>query len=452
MSCKLIGFAFGLAVALAVIHATDRLSRAAEPHDACTPTSANYLHIADEVDANLQRQILSKWFPTAVDQTAGGFYENYKHDWSPGETGEKTLVYQSRLTWLAAQAANIPADRSINYRAITRHGVAVLADKLWDKDQGGFFWEVDNEGQPTRDRGTEKHAYGIAFGIYACAGSHSVTRDESSLELARQAFRWLDDHAHDAKHGGYYEALSRDGTPILEERTGRSDAIGTQYGRKSMNTHIHLLEAFDALYAVWPDELVRSRLEELHEIVATKIYAEPGILHLYTTADWQPVPGIDSFGHDIEAAFLLVEATERLGKHDDDRTWKVARKLVDHALDVGFDHERGGFYYEGTAAGEELQTRKVWWVQAEGLNALLLMHERYGRETPRYWDAFCKQWQFITRHQVDHEHGGWFNTVSAEGHPVPGQAKSNRWTECYHQGRAMLTVSKRLRSMVAAAE
>ena len=214
-----------------------------------------------------------------------------------------------------------------------------------------------------------------------------------------------------------------------------------------MNTHIHLLEALVGLYEVCPDPAVRARLEELHEVILTKIYTEPGAQHMFATPDWKPVPGPDSFGHDIETAFLLAESAEALGKPEDERTWHAARRLVDHALEVGYDHEHGGFYDEGTIDGKDLNKQKIWWVEAEGLNALLLMHERFGKETPKYWNAFVQTWRFISEHQVDAQHGGWFNTVKPDGSPIPGRGKSDRWTEGDHQGRSMLTVSARLRRL-----
>jgi mannobiose 2-epimerase len=132
---------------------------------------------------------------------------------------------------------------------------------------------------------------------------------------------------------------------------------------------------------------------------------------------------------------------------DDPAVVRAARNLVDHPLEVGFDHGRGGFYDSGTVDGRDLKTGKIWWVEAEGLNALLLMHERYGKETPKYWDAFVKQWDFISKQQIDAEHGGWYPTVNADGTPPAGRAKSDSWTEGYHQGRAMLNVTERLRKL-----
>ena len=156
------------------------------------------------------------------------------------------------------------------------------------------------------------------------------------------------------------------------------------------------------------------------------------------------MPDLDSFGHDLETAYLLTEAAAELGKPDDKATWNAARHLVDHALEYGFDRDQGGFYNEATTFGRDLAKEKIWWVQAEGLNALLLMHERFGRETPRYWDAFVKQWEFISHQQIDPTHGGWYSSVRPDGTPDADRPKSNRWTEGYHQGRALLNVAAAL--------
>jgi mannobiose 2-epimerase len=421
-----------------------------------SPSAVAYRRVAREADANLRQHVITKWFPAAVDFRLGGFHENFAEDWTRSEDRERNLVYQARMTWLAAQMAGQqpPEDAAKAHRSNALWGIHYLTDTLWDQEHGGFHWAVDSfNRRATHDRGGEKHVYGIAFGIYAAASTHALAHDDASLELAKRAFRWLDEHAHDNRHGGYFEALDGvTGRPVLVAPAGRAtDAIGTAYGRKSMNTHIHLLEAFVALHAVWPDPAVRDRLAEVHELIVAKLFHEPGALHMYVTPDWQPAPGRDSYGHDVEAAYLLTDAAEALGKPDDERTWHVARRLVDHALDVGFDRERGGFYNEGTIDGRgERDERKIWWVQAEGLNTLLLMHERFGRETPRYWDAFLRQWAFISAHQVDKVHGGWFPTVNVDGTSVPGQPKSDRWTEGYHQGRALLNVSARLNRMAKA--
>jgi mannobiose 2-epimerase len=419
---------------------------AGEAPPSTRPTKEVYLRLAGEMEGNLQKEILDKWFPTAVDEQGGGFFENYGNDWTRGAGANKSLVYQGRLTWLSAKAAQRDPGKAAMYLAMTRRGAAVLAEKLWDKERGGFYWSVDAGGRPNLDGATQKHTYGNSFGIYSLAASYQATKDQAALDLAKKAFAWLDEHAHDNQNKGYFESVTLDGKPV-----SGGNPVGARGDQKSMNSSIHLLEAFTGLYQAWPDPTVKARVQEMYEICRDKVYSEPGYLTMFLTPDWQRVPGQDSFGHDVEAGFLLVEAAEVLGQPDDPRAWNAARKLMDHALQYGWDAQRGGLYDSGNMTADGvvtggLRTEKIWWVEAEQLNALLMLHERYGGETSKYWDAFVKQWDFIKRHQIDHTNGGWYPTVRADGTPA-SRTKSDRWTECYHQGRAMLGVGERLRRM-----
>lgn len=429
----------GLTLTSGVVHAAD---------PATPPANADsYRRLAGEVETNLRQQVLAQWFPRAIDP-AGGFYQNYSEDWTRGASNDKAIVYQSRLTWVAAQAVlRYPAEAD-TYKADARHGLDFLADKMWDAQDGGFYWGLDDKGIPVR--GGEKHSYGISFAIYAACGEYQATHDARALDLAKRAYHWLETHAHDSKNGGYYEALTRQGKPILTATAAQpNDEIGTRYGFKTMNTHIHLLESLSALYQAWPDAGLRMRLEEMFTLVRDKIAVEPvGALNYQFTPAWQPLPDHDSFGHDVETAYLLTEASATLGRPEDARTWRLARRIVDHALDFGWDAANGGFYDSGSVFGvAPYTTDKIWWVEAEGLNALLLMHMRYGKGGPRYWAAFNKQWNFIQAHQVDAVHGGWYATVAQDGSAAPGKVKSDGWTEAYHQGRALLNVSTYLRRL-----
>jgi mannobiose 2-epimerase len=212
-----------------------------------------------------------------------------------------------------------------------------------------------------------------------------------------------------------------------------------------MNAHIHMLEAVTALARVDDRPVVRERLRELLQIVRDRIAVTPGALNLFLTRDWRAIPGHDSFGHDVETAYLLVEAAEALGEAELERTWPVARLLVDHALDWGWDGENGGFYDKGESFGAVLDTTKIWWTQAEGLNALLLLHRKYGTETDRYGRAFLKQWEFIENHQIDPVHGGWFGETTAEGELIGEGRKATPWKANYHTGRALMNVVRMLR-------
>ena len=420
---------------------------------AVAPNAANYRALATEVETNLERDVLEQWFPRAIDSSFGGFKQDYANDWSEGTDSARSIVYQSRLTWVAAQEALRQdklgnSKRAQEFRRYSRHGLDFLVKGLSDAKNGGLFWAVDLKGAPDRDG--QKHVYGISFAIYAVCANFRATHDPRALKLAQDSFRWLELHAHDGRNGGFFESLTREGRPILQTPQPANavdaptrDQIGTPFGIKSMNTHIHLLEAFTSLYEIWPDAQLRGRLRELFFLVRDRIAVEPGALNYYFALDWQPIPDHDSYGHDIETAYLLDESAHVL-KLDDARTQKVVRSLVDNPLRVGYDTEHGGFYDGGGAFGGVWKSDKVWWVQAEALNALLLMHEKYGRQTSQYWDAFVKQWRWIQTVQVDAQNRGWNATVSSDGSKVLSTQKSNAWTEAYHQGRALFNVSAAL--------
>ncbi|MCY3018787.1 MAG: AGE family epimerase/isomerase [Planctomycetota bacterium] len=404
------------------------------------------LRLADQMEAHLRTGVLAQWFPACVDREHGGFRAAFTEKWKRGPDNDKFLVFQGRMTWVSAQVAMRYPELAEAYKGYARHGVRFLNETMWDREQGGLFWGLDENGKISGKFGDQKHVYGIAFGIYGAAAAYQATGDQDALDLARRTFAWLDSHAHDEKNGGYFEALARDGKPIMAPSSGRQhDGIGTLYGYKSMNSHIHVLEALTELYRAWPDKQVEARLREVFAIVRDRIAVPPGCLNLYFTPDWRPVPDHDSFGHDVETAYLLVEAAEALKEPEDAQTWKVARSLVDHALEWGWDEENGGFYDKGGAFTAAYAMDKIWWSQAEGLNALLLLHGRFGSSTDRYSKAFLKQWDFIWNHQVDHKYGEWYESVSREGRAKPGQAKGQIWKAAYHNGRTLMNVSAGLR-------
>jgi mannobiose 2-epimerase len=219
-----------------------------------------------------------------------------------------------------------------------------------------------------------------------------------------------------------------------------------------MNTHIHLLEAYTLLYQIWPEAELRRRLEHILHIVRDRISVAPGALNLYFTADWRPVPAHDSFGHDVEAAYLLTEASSVLGRPEDPVTWGIAKQLVDHALVWGWDETYGGFYNKGETFYQAHDTRKFGWVQAEGLNALLLMHDRFVDENGSYFTAFTKQWGFISNFQIHRSHGGWHTVLSREGRAIATGHGHDETGSIYHYVRASVNASRKLRHLAATAE
>ena len=413
-------------------------------------TKQNYLKLADETEATLQRDVLDVWFPRTVDNENGGFRSNFTRDWQPNGSQGKFSVFQGRMTWVAAQVAMQRPELKDQFLPIVRHGVEYLSNVLWDKQDGGFFWGLQDDGKISPYYTDGKHLYGMSFALYGAAAAYEATRDQKALELAQRAFRWMDTHGHDSKNGGYFEWLTRDGKPIpAHPETGKMEELPVAMfpiGYKSMNTHIHLLEAFTQLYEVWKNDTVRKRIEELLAIIRDKVCVEPGAMNLYFTNAWQPIPDHDSYGHDVEAAYLMLEAEDALGHTHNPATERMAKMLVDHALAYGWDQAYGGFYREGTTIGRAEDKLKEWWVQVEGLNALLIMHEKYGQQSDLYFKAFQQQWQFIKKYQVDSEFHGLYEMIGTDGKPTI-QSKGRIWKAAYHDGRAFLNVTKRLRKL-----
>ena len=423
------------------------------------PRAEEVRELRGKVEATLIEELTRRWFPRSleIDGAANGFHQTFGRDWAPLPDDGRSLVYQSRMTWTAAAfARHSPAHRD-EFAGYARRGVEYLDRVMRDGPSGGFHWALGLDGKVAPGVGAEKHVYGTAFALYAASAVYEVTHDPTALRVARDAFDWLENHAHDPERGGYFEALTREGKPILnwDEKAPpnrRTDRLGVYYGFKTMNSHIHLLEAIAEFHRVEKTPLVKQRLEETLAVVRDKIAAEPGALNLYLSLDWHAAPAHDSFGHDVETSYLLLEAAEVLGVPEDPKTVQMARRLIDHALDWGWDDRDGGFYDKGDVfAGPAYDTTKVWWTQAEGLNALLLMHLKHGRETDRYWKAFRKQWAFIETHMIDPDHGGWFWETTRDGKPSGESRKATPWKACYHTGRALMNVSTMLGQLEQAA-
>jgi mannobiose 2-epimerase len=410
-------------------------------------TKENYRKLADEVESTLRKDVVDVWFPRAVDKENGGFYSTFSRDWQPGRSQGKFSVFQGRMTWIASQLAMRRPELKDKFLPIAEHGIQFLRNVLWDKKYGGFFWGVGDKGEITDFYTDGKELYGESFAIFGAAAAYQATHNPRALALAQDGFHWIDEHAHDAKNGGYFEWLTREGKPVDADPNSvhlKSVPVGGFFiGYKSMNTHIHLLESFSQLYEVWKDDVLRQRLEELLSTIRDKVCVQPGVMNLFFTNDWRPIPGHDSYGHDVETAYLMLEAEEVLGKGHDPRTERMAKLLVDHAMSYGWDETLGGFYGEGTTFGKPENLSKEWWVEMEGLNALLLMHEKYGRDTDVYFKAFQKQWHFIKTYQVDPRYHGIYQLIGADGVPI-SHDKGQIWKSAYHDGRALLNVGERL--------
>lgn len=412
---------------------------------------------SDLVDESekLLRAEMDQIYPAVVDRKRGGFHQNFDANWIPIPDTDCMVVAQARHTWTAALLAEHWPDRHKQFEEIARHGIAFLSGPMSDSKEGGLFFNVGADGKARHPEDDQKHTYGLAFALYAAAYVHRVTADATARQLAIDTFLWLDQHAHDPQQGGYWDALQRNGQPIAtrisaETLSGPRDRLGVPPGLKTMNTHIHLLEALVELVRIAPKEIPQAtdRLKELFDLVAHRFTNPPGALTLYFTGDWRPTPAHNSFGHDVETAFLLEEAAETIGTNDALQTaHHVGKQLVDHALEVGFDRERGGFYDRGEVFGNPIDTAKVWWAQAEGLHALARLHARLHANEDRYGQSLRKLWRFVTQHSVDRQRGGWFWQTDVEGIPEGPSEKLNAWKCGYHTARSLIGMQSALKTL-----
>jgi mannobiose 2-epimerase len=297
--------------------------------------------LAGEIRRMLNNEF-SLWYPLSIDSVYGGFYSDVNYRWELDGRQDKMIVTQARHIWSTSNAAMFYKE-SRNLRAVAAHGVEFLRTIMWDRTCGGFYDLVDRHGESIRENGQiVKRAYGNAFAIYALSSYYRATGDSTALRLAQETFRWLENHSHDPVRGGYFQFISREGDPFVNGYRGTPP--------KDHNSTIHLLECLTELYRAWPDPIVRERLRELLHIVRDTITTEKGYMVLFFNRNWTPVSyrdsssevrekneGLDhvSFGHDVETAYLMLEASEALGNAHDTTTLRVAKKMVDHALRNG---------------------------------------------------------------------------------------------------------------------
>lgn len=397
------------------------------------------------------------WYPLSVDKVDGGFFTDINFKWELEGSQNKFIVSQARHVWSASNAAMFYQEDG-KFREIASHGLEFLRNKMWDKDFGGFYDLVTKRGDPVTEGGKiVKRAYGNAFVIYGLAACYRAFGDKVALHLAQETFQWLEKHSYDPRHGGYFQFISREGNPLTDGYRGSPP--------KDQNSTIHLLEAFTELYKVWPDPLLRERLHSLLLLVRDTITTDKGYMVLFFKSDWTPVSFRESsadvrernyeydhvsFGHDVETAYLILEASEALGINGDKATLTVAKKMVDHALSYGWDRERGGlfdggYYLSGQLKPVVVRHTKEWWSQVEAFNSFLMMSELFPRDERDYFGKFCAQWEYCKKYLIDHENGGWFwggVDIVPQNKLVP---KVSIWKCNYHTSRGLINCINRLK-------
>ncbi len=379
----------------------------------------------------LTRNIVPFWFPETLDRQDGGYRLNHDPEGKWKGPANKALVTQARMVWFLSRLARTKYGKPEHLEG-ARHGYAFLRDRMWDKEHGGFYWEVDPAGgQAVKP---EKHLYGQAFGLYALSEYADASGDAAARDLARRLFGLLEFHAHDARHGGYRELFRRDWSAPDEQTPNPMGKL--PQGTRLMNTHLHLMEAVTRYYALTRDGMARERLLELIAIQSVSVVRPQAAACTDKFApDWTPLPGYDriSYGHDVENVWLLIDACETAGISVGPIRG-VLEMLFETSLKHGFDEKEGGFYDTGAFGEPADRLTKIWWVEAEGLVGALHMYRITGRE--KYLSCFEKTLDWIARRQADWDRGEWHAHIAPDGKVTGG--KAGPWKGPYHQGRAMI--------------
>ena len=242
--------------------------------------------IASQMRYAAKQGLFDEYYPRNIDTLYGGYLSTFTYDFKPTGAQDKMIVTQARHIWSTAKAAMFYKDTT--YIAMSRHGFYFLRDKMWDSTYGGFYNLVTRDGTP---KSIIKEAYGNAFAIYGLSAYYECSHDTAALNLAKTTFLWLEKNSHDSNYKGYYQHLNRDGSHVVRTDDMQSTS---DLGYKDQNSSIHLLEAFTELYKVWPDDLVRTRLQEMLELIRDKIVTPKGYLQLFFTYEWKPVSYRDS--------------------------------------------------------------------------------------------------------------------------------------------------------------
>jgi len=394
--------------------------------------------LREQARVELTEYILPYWMAVANDRHHGGVIGFIAEDGTPDHAAPKGSILHARVLWTFSAAARALGDDAVR-RAADR-AAAYFTARFIDPEHGGVYWSIDPEGGPLDVR---KHVYAQAFAIYALAEHFLATQNAESLEAARSILALVEARAWDAERVGYEECFARDWTPLDDVRLGETDLNE----RRSMNTHLHLLEAYATLHEARPDPSLLERLRALVGLFLDRIIAPSGD-HVggFFTERWEPRSSAISFGHDIEASWLLVDAADAVGDPVLARRVRAAAmRLAAAVLEHGFDGEHGGIFHG--RAGDDVDTDKEWWPQAEAIVGFLAAYRQSG--DARFVSAALATWRFVERRLVDRQHGEWYRRVSRAGDRSRGGEKVGPWKCPYHNGRMCLEVIERVNELLA---
>lgn len=382
----------------------------------------------EELLHEVTNNILPYWMEKMVDEDNGGFfgrrdgYDNLVKD------ADKAVILNTRILWTFSSAARQLPGR--NYERYAKRAFDYLVHHFIDHENGGVYWMLDFRGNPVQ---TKKQIYAQAFAIYALAEYHSATGDPGSLEHAKELFRLIEMHSFDFRLNGYLEAYDREWKLLEDLRLSDKDANE----KKTMNTHLHVLEAYTTLYRVWRDKTLGDQLRNLIQIFSDKIIDRSFHFNLFFDERWNVRSSGISYGHDIEGSWLLHDAAKALGDNDlTNETERLSVRIIDVAMREGVDQD-------GAVKNEADDPERHWWPQAEALVGFVNCWQLTGQTS--YLAAAFRVWKFIKTSVIDHQHGEWHWRLNEKGDVNYSEDKAGPWKCPYHNGRAMLELLQRLK-------
>jgi cellobiose epimerase len=388
------------------------------------------------VETELTGNILPFWLQQTVDPEGEGFYARISNDGRIKVRTPKGLILNTRILWTFSAAYRHFA--RAEYLEMAHRAFRFLQKHFWDKKYGGMYWMLDADNEPLD---TSKKIYGQAFSIYSYAEYFAASQEKAALERAFELYQLIENHNFDKKFGGYFETSNRDWSLAEDLRLSAID----MNEKKSMNTHLHMLEAYANLSRIRPEpELIKKLRGLILNFLDPIIDPRTGHFRLFFDEEWRIKSTSVSFGHDIEGSWLLDEAAAVVG--DSELSQQVGRaslKMARAVLQEGGSSE-GGIFYECRADGH-LDEEMHWWVQVEGLVGFLNAFQRTGEDL--FWQATCKIWDFCEKYLVDRINGEWFYKVGPDRKPVLSEHKVSEWKCPYHSARACMQVLTRLANL-----
>lgn len=385
-----------------------------------------------EMKEVLVTNILPYWMNKMVDEKHGGFYGQITGSEQLVPEAEKGAILNARILWTYSAAYRLLKEKS--YLIMATRAKRVLIDSFYDKEFGGIYWSLDYKGQPLD---TKKQIYAIGFAIYGLSEFYRATSDTEALKYAILLFDCIESYSFDNVKNGYCEALTRDWDEIADMRLSEKDANE----RKTMNTHLHVLESYTNLFRVWKNEKLEKQLRNLIYIFIDKILdTTSGHLQLFFDDDWNSKSPVISYGHDIEASWLLHEAV--LVLEDEkllDRITPLIKKIVSAASE-GFTL-RDGMIYEKNPMTLYTDQERHWWVQAETVVGYLNVYQYFGDKDAL--EKAIKCWEFIKSCLIDKKHGEWYWSIRSDGLVNKDDDKAGFWKCPYHNGRMCMEVMER---------